>query len=329
MIDSTPAASVEVVDECPARPPQPVVEADAGGQAEETLQDALAQSGRSAHAVTLECEQVLAGPEDRLDPLADRRQVRAPAALVGALGAHHEYAEACGLGGEGTAGVALVADQDPAALNGALEELEGDLALAAPWIGERERPRRPIGSSQAVQTKAPVPARVAAAVAVAGHVCERRALRRLAAGAAGHRRRITEQELVTKARALARENAHEPLDGLGEPAPTSPLGRLRRQLGEEVGEVLSGHREEPAVRGDAHDRLGAAEGDELGVRDPAAGVGPSFWQKVVGCAINHRAESVEVGVHRGLRADGVQGTVGFGLSASLSLPEADLVKSII
>ena len=44
-----------------------------------------------------------------------------------------------------------------------------------------------------------------------------------------------------------------------------------------------------------------------------------LWQEIVGCAIDDRAESVEVGVHRGLRADGVLGTVGFGLSALLSL----------
>ena len=89
------------------------------------------------------------------------------------------------------------------------------------------------------------------------------------------------------------------------------------------------HGEEPAVGGDAHDRLGHAEGDHLGVGDPAAGVTPGLWQKVVGCAINHGAESVEVGVHRGLRADGVFGTVGFGLSASHSLDRFNLVESII
>ena len=63
--------------------------------------------------------------------------------------------------------------------------------------------------------------------------------------------------------------------------------------------------------------------------DPAAGVAPGLWQKVVGCAINHGAERVEVGVHRGLRADGDLGTVGFGLSALLSLGTVDLVESII
>ena len=61
----------------------------------------------------------------------------------------------------------------------------------------------------------------------------------------------------------------------------------------------------------------------------APGIGPRLWQKVVGCAINDRAESVEVGVHRGLRADGVLGTVGFGLSALLSLHRLNLVESII
>jgi len=54
MIDSTPAASGAVVDECPARPPQPVVEADAGGQAEEACEDALAQARQGARPVALE-----------------------------------------------------------------------------------------------------------------------------------------------------------------------------------------------------------------------------------------------------------------------------------
>ncbi len=54
-----------------------------------------------------------------------------------------------------------------------------------------------------------------------------------------------------------------------------------------------------------------------------------LWQEIVGCAIDDGAESVEVGVHRGLRADGVFGTVGFGLSALLSLDRLNLVESII
>jgi hypothetical protein len=78
------------------------------------------------------------------------------------------------------------------------------------------------------------------------------------------------------------------------------------------------------------DRLGDAERDQFGVRDLAPGVASRLWQQVVGCATNHGAESVEVGVHRGLRADdGVLGTVGFGLSALLSLDRLSLVESII
>jgi hypothetical protein len=45
--------------------------------------------------------------------------------------------------------------------------------------------------------------------------------------------------------------------------------------------------------------------------------------------MNERAESVEVGVPRGLQADGDIGTVGFGLSALLSLNMVNLVESII
>ena len=96
-----------------------------------------------------------------------------------------------------------------------------------------------------------------------------------------------------------------------------------------MAEALARDREEPAVGGDAHDRLGDAEGDDLGVGDAPASIGPRLWQEIVGCAINDRAESVEVGVHRGLQADGDLGTVGFGLSALLSLDGANLVESII
>ena len=94
-------------------------------------------------------------------------------------------------------------------------------------------------------------------------------------------------------------------------------------------EALRRHGEEPAVAGDAHDRLRDAERDHFGVRDPAPRVPSCLWQKVVGCAIDDGAERVEVGVHRGLRADGDLGTVGFGLSASLSLDRLNLVESII
>src|SRR5271169_5081837 len=100
MIDSTPTASGTVVDQGTARPSQPVVEADAGCQAEEALQDALAQAGQGARAVALQRKRVLAGPEDRLDALADGREVGTRTGLVGAPGAHDRDAELGGRGGK-------------------------------------------------------------------------------------------------------------------------------------------------------------------------------------------------------------------------------------
>src|SRR5665811_1932413 len=82
MIDSTPTPSGAVVDKGTTRAPEPVVEADAGRQAEEARQDALTQAGHGTGPVAFQGEQVLAGPEDRLDALADGGQVRPAAGLV-------------------------------------------------------------------------------------------------------------------------------------------------------------------------------------------------------------------------------------------------------
>src|ERR1700737_327772 len=53
-----------------------VVEHDGGGQGGEPGAQAGAEVGQGAGAVTLERENVFEGPEDRFDPLADRREVR-------------------------------------------------------------------------------------------------------------------------------------------------------------------------------------------------------------------------------------------------------------
>ena len=115
----------------PGWPAELVVEADAGGQGEEPLQDALSQPAEGARAVALEGEQVLAGPEDRLDALADRREVRTFTGLIRAPGPDHEHVELSGGGGELATGVALVADQYLTAARSAREQLERDLALVA------------------------------------------------------------------------------------------------------------------------------------------------------------------------------------------------------
>ena len=329
MIDSTPAASGAVADQRTARTPQPVVEADAGGEAEEAHEHPLTQTRHGARPVTFQGEQVLAGPEDRFDALADGRQVRAASGFVLARRPRHGDAEISSPGGELTPGVALVADEHLTAAGRARQQLERDLTLVAAGMRQRECSGRAVRRAERVQAHSPEPARVRRAVAVAGDLDERRTLRGLAAAPALDRGRVDEQQLIAAARTLRGEVGQEPLDRVRQAPATLVVAGLGGQNREEMAEALARHREEPAVAADAHDRLGHAEGDHFGVAEPPAGVASRFWQEIVGCAINDRAESVEVGVHRGLQADGDLGTVGFGLSALLSLDTADLVESII
>src|SRR5665647_1050663 len=173
MIHSTPTPSGAVVDKRAARTSQPVVEADAGREAEETRQNALAQPRHGTRPVALQGEQVLAGPEDRLDALADGRQVRALAGLVGALGAHHGGAE----GGHGrrelTPGAALVAEQRlTAAAREAGQQFKADLALVARGRRQGESSRGAVGRAEGVQRRPQNQREWAGAVAVADHLCE-------------------------------------------------------------------------------------------------------------------------------------------------------------
>src|SRR5262249_22827597 len=91
MVDSTPSG--DVVDQGAARTPEPVVERDACGQRQEARSDANAQVVQGAGAVALEGEDVLAGPEDRLDPLADRSEVNSVVGLISASRPHDRGVE--------------------------------------------------------------------------------------------------------------------------------------------------------------------------------------------------------------------------------------------
>ena len=93
-------------------------------------------------------------------------------------------------------------------------------------------------------------------------------------------------------------------------------------------ELPASRPQKASVRRDAEDSLSHAESDNLGIGRASAGVG-SLGQKVIRRAINNGAEGVEVGVHRGLRANGVLGTADFGLSASNPFCTVILVESII
>src|SRR6202162_1694803 len=123
MIDST--GSGAVVDERTARPAELMIQRDRRCEAEQPLQDALAEPGKGPCAVAFEREDVLAGPEDRLDPLADRCEVRASARLVLAPRSDDRGVQLTDLAGELSACVALVADHGlPACTAGAGEQLQ-------------------------------------------------------------------------------------------------------------------------------------------------------------------------------------------------------------
>src|SRR4051794_19418114 len=210
MVDSTPLGAV--VDECTAGSSELVVEGDGGGQAAEALQDSFAESGEGAGAVAFEGEEVFAGPEDRLDPLADRREMRAAAAFVFASWAHDRGVALGDGGGKGAAGVALVAQQRlAAAALAALKQDERDVALVDLGRGEFQRARGAVGREDRVQPKAPEIARMRAAPAVVGGIAQRRALDRFAAAGALDRGAVDEQQIVLEARAVAGEDAHQPL----------------------------------------------------------------------------------------------------------------------
>src|ERR1700724_2715051 len=110
MLDSTPSG--DVVDQSAARTPEPVVERDTCGQRQKALGDADAQVVKGAGAVALEGEDVLAGPEDRLDPLADRSEMQGAVGLVFSSRPEDRGVEVSDRLGEVAARVALVADDD-------------------------------------------------------------------------------------------------------------------------------------------------------------------------------------------------------------------------
>src|ERR1700681_3236394 len=328
MSDST--RSGDVVDECAAGAAELVVEADAGGEGEEALDDAFSEALEGAGAVAFEGEQVFAGREDRLDPLPDRREVGAVSGFVLAPRTHERGVEVADGLREGAAGVALVAERrlTPAAV-AACEQFESDLAFVAFWRGERQCSGGAVERDQCVQPETPEVAGVGRAPTVVGGVCELRAFDRLAAAGALDRGRGDQEQIVGVAWALAREHRHQPLELVGQPAATLEVPRLGRKLREQVDKPPPRGLEEETVARYRHDRLSDTERDDLRVCDHPPGVPCRFRQEIVSSAINDRAESVEVGVHRGLLVDGDFSTADFDLSATNPSNTATAVESLI
>jgi hypothetical protein len=327
MIDSTTLRAI--VDQRSAASSQLVVEADAGSQAEKALKDTHSKARQSAGTVAFKGEQILAGPEDGLDPLADGRKMRTLAGFVPAVGSNHRGPQILGSSGELPTGVTLVAQKDfPAWAVAASQEFETHLPLIALRRSQRQGSRGAVRGEDPMQPKSPEVTGMAGTVSIVSGVGKSGALGCLSAAGTLDRGGVDEQEVVGKTRAPLGKDAHEPLDAVRQSVTTFEVARLAGKLRKEVAKTLSGNGQEPAVRRDAHDGLSHAQSDDLGIGCPPAGVG-SLWQKIIGRAINDGAEGVEVGVHRGLRAGGVFGTVDFGLSASNPSCTAILVESII
>jgi hypothetical protein len=170
---------------------------------------------------------------------------------------------------------------------------------------------------------------MAAGVAVAADLGQSGAPDGLERPSAFDRGGIKEKKIVSGSRAPRTEDAEEPLDGLREPSSALVVGMLSGKTGKQVADLPAGRTKEAPIGWKAHEGLGNCEGDDLGIGGAPASDSPSLWQKIIGCAINNGAEGVQVGVHRGLQADDVLNTVGFGPSASKPFFGAMFVASII
>src|SRR5512142_1785719 len=202
MIDSARLGAV--VDEGTGITTELVVEGDGGGQAAEPGEDSFSESWEGSGAVALEGEEVLAGPEDRFDPLADWREVRALTGFVLAAGTADGCAQLVALGSELSAGVALVTQQRLSALAlAALQHDERDIALIDLRRGDLQRAWGAIRREDRVQAKPPEIPGMRRAPAVVGGVRQRGAPDRLAATSALHRGGVDQQQLVVEPGALA------------------------------------------------------------------------------------------------------------------------------
>src|SRR5215210_7158148 len=133
-----------------------VVEGDGCGQCGEAAGQADAQLVQVAGAVAFEAEDVFGGPEDRLDPLSDRSQVRAAALLILAAGAMDGGVEGLQIDLELAAAEVFVADDDQDLAGLALaarDQLQADGLLVDLRGGQRQRAWGAVQREQRVQPK--------------------------------------------------------------------------------------------------------------------------------------------------------------------------------
>src|SRR6185437_1428058 len=303
-----------------------VVECDCGGERCEACGEADAEVLKGAGAVSLEREDVLAGPEDTLDALTYWREVRLAPRLVFAARTHDPRVEVGEFGLEVLATEVLIADQDQhlAGLTlASLDELQAYELLVDLWRGQRERPWGAIQSAKSVKAKAPEVAAVAGAIPVVGGVGERVTEARmpapldgLAAAGALHRCGVDQQQIVIETGAVLRELADQRLDRPRQTQPALVVGGPLRQVGKQVTKLTASGPEEPCVGGHPHHRLRDTQSDDLRIRDPPSGVSCPPRQEIVHRAVNSDKQQIEVGVHRGPLRVGA----GYVSTADFDLP---------
>lgn len=211
MIDSTPLSIV--VDQRPAGAPQLIVEADARSQAQKTLHNALHKTGHTAGAVTFKGEDVLAGPEDGFDSLANGSKVEPRPRLVLASGPDVSDAKTGGGKGEVLPGIPLIGKQPEHRSFFSLharKQFEPHLPFISLGRGKDKRPRSAVCGEDGVQPDSPEVASVRGAVSVIAEVRKRGATHRLPAAGALDRRGVDEQEIVVETGALLAKEGKEP-----------------------------------------------------------------------------------------------------------------------
>src|SRR5919108_2880994 len=172
---SSSTGSGGVLGQRSARETEAVVERDGGGEREEAAGQSGPEAVQGAGAVAFEGEDVFGGPVDRLDPLADRREVQALAGLVFAAWAMDRDVEGGEVGFEPLAAEVLVADQreELAGLSpAARDQLQADLLLVDLRRGQCHRPGGAVHREQGVQPEAVEVAAVAGAGNVVGRGCQ-------------------------------------------------------------------------------------------------------------------------------------------------------------
>jgi hypothetical protein len=124
-----------------------MVEGDGGCEAAEACEDSFSESGQGACAVAFEGEQVFAGPEDALDALTDRGEVRPVAGFVFAARTDERRVALADLDGELASCVTLVAQEGLATVaSDAVQQHQANVAFVDLRRDELERSGVPSGA---------------------------------------------------------------------------------------------------------------------------------------------------------------------------------------